>query len=54
MPQLVLDLLFHQAASSAGSGQSFGHNNYDLVYGIIRVSIEEHGVNTTGTTSTTR
>ena len=33
-----------QAASSAGSGQSFGHKNYDLVYGIIRGSMEEQGV----------
>jgi len=30
---------------SASVGQSFGHKHYDLVYGIIKGSMEEQGVN---------
>jgi hypothetical protein len=26
------------------AGQSFGHKNYDLVYGIVKGSMEEQGV----------
>ena len=30
-------------ASGSSSGQFFGHKNYDLVYGIIRQTVEEPG-----------
>ena len=30
-------------AATGGSGQSFGNKNYDLVYGIIRQTVEESG-----------
>ena len=41
---IVFIFIYNLQAPAAAAHQGFGHKNYDLVYGVIKGSVEEQGV----------